>query len=118
MKYLYISIQRGTSPSEAPDKANNQPHIVVFMDDEDEENLAGQYFIAVEQCLMMESSNLVAALFYLLCAHYIFNVQYHPKASDVLTFIQEKVLTLPSKKGKRSPSVLSHVSGIGRYLDN
>lgn len=55
--------QRGTTPTEAVDKTNNQPHIVCFQDDEEE--LAGQYFISVEQTLMMESSNLVAALFFL-----------------------------------------------------
>ena len=37
----------------------------------------------------MESSNLVAAVFYLLSAHYIFNVQYHPKAKELLTFLRE-----------------------------
>lgn len=66
---------------------------------------------------MMESSSLVAALFFLFSAHCIFNVQYHPKASEVMTFIQEKVLALPATKCKRSPSVLSHISGIVRYLD-
>ena len=35
-----------------------------------------------------ESSNIVAAIFHLLCAHYIFNVQYHPKERELLTFLQ------------------------------
>lgn len=115
MPVLLFFAQRGTTPSEAVDKTNNQPHIVCFQDDEEE--LAGRYFIAVEHILMMESSNLVAALFFLFCAHYIFNVQYHPKASEVMTFVQEKVLAVPTTKYKRAPSILSHVSGIVRYLD-
>lgn len=112
---LYSSTQCSTTPSEAPDKANNHPHIICFQDEE--EDLCGQYFIAVEQMLIMESSSLVTAFFFLFCAHYIFNVQYHPKASEVMTFVQEKVLALPTMKYKRSPSVLSHISGIIRYLD-
>jgi hypothetical protein len=89
----------------------------VFQDDESEGDMLPQYFIAIEQCLMLESSNLIAGVFFLLGAHYIFNVMYHPKAKDVLTFLQEKVLHLPSKLSKRSPSVIAHVSGIARYID-
>ena len=71
-----------------------------------------QFFISVEQTLMMESSNLVAAFFYLVCAHYIFNLQYHPKANEVMTFVQDKILALPTTKSKRAPSILSHITGI------
>ena len=53
-------------------------HTVIFQDEE-ADDLPGQYFIAVEQQLVLESSNIVAAIFHLLCAHYIFNVQYYPK---------------------------------------
>lgn len=101
---------------EAPDKTNNQPRIVLFQDEEDGNDLLQQYFIAVEQHLVMESSNLVAVIFYLLSAHYIFNVQYHPKAKELLSFLQEKVLCLSSSKYKRSPAIVSHISGISRYV--
>ena len=51
--------------SEACEKENNQPHIVFFCDeDEDDEGMACQYFVCVEQQLMMESSNIVAAVFF------------------------------------------------------
>lgn len=114
-KVVFPFIQRGTAPSEAPDKQNNQPHIVLFQDEEDDDDLLGQYFIAIEQQLMLESSNIFAAVFHLLCTHYIFNLQYHPKGRELLTFLQEKVMHLSSTKYKRSPTVVSHISGISRY---
>ena len=74
-----------------------------------------QYFVCVEQELMMESTNIVAAIFFCIAAHYIFNLSYHPKTGDVWLFIQEKVLGIPSKAGvKRHPSSTSHFSGISR----
>ena len=66
---------------------------------------------------MLESSNVVAAIFHLLCAHYIFNLQYHPKGRELLTFLQEKVMHLSSTKYKRSPAVVSHIGGISRYAN-
>lgn len=70
--FILFLMQRGTTPSEAPDKANNQPHIVCFQDEE--EDLLGQYFKAVEQVLMMESSSLIAALFF--CSVHIIFLMY------------------------------------------
>ena len=117
---IYI-FQRGTPPSEACEKENNQPHIFLFWDeDEDEdEGMAHQYFVCVEQELMMESSNVVAAVFFCIAAHYIFNLTYHRKTGDFWPFIQEKILGLPSKAGvKRNPSITSHFSGIARVFDS
>ena len=47
--FLLHSVER--HQSEAPDKTNNQPHIVLFKDEEDDDNLLGQHFNAVEQQL-------------------------------------------------------------------
>lgn len=75
-----------------------------------------QFFISVEQSLMIECSNIVAAIF---VAHYIFNLSYHRKAGDVWLFVQEKVFGLPSKAGiRRNPSTISHFSGIARRYDS
>ena len=41
-KVVFPFIQCGTAPSEAPDKTNNHPHIVLFQDEEDGDNLLGQ----------------------------------------------------------------------------
>lgn len=78
-----------------------------------------QFFISVEQNLMMECSNIAAAIFFCVVAHYIFNLSYHRKAGDVWLFVQEKVLGLPSKAGiRRNPSTISHFSGIARRYDS
>ena len=71
--------------SEAPDKDNNQPHIVVVTKDEH-----CQYFIASEQMMMLECNNVMTALFLLLASHYVFNLSYHHKVTDFL-FLQEHV---------------------------
>ena len=76
------SKQRGTPPEEATEKNNNQPHIVWFTDADEDEPLH-QYFISVEHNLMMECSNIVAAIFYCVAAHYIFNLSYHPITGKV-----------------------------------
>ena len=104
------------------DKHNSQPHIVLFEADDDEEDIQGQYFISIELQIMMESSNLVTAIFNLLAAHYVLNLAYHPKVKDLLTFLQEEVLGVPSSddkgKAKQRLTALSscHVSGITRYM--
>ena len=113
-------MQRGTAPSEATEKSNNQPHIVIFRNEEDSE-LPDQYFICVEQQLILECSSLEAAIFFCIASHYFLNLQYHPKGKDLWLFIQEKVLQLPTKlkKGAKaylSPSSSAHFSGITRLF--
>lgn len=72
LTHLYFfSAQRGTTSSEAPDKTNNQPHIICFQDEKD---LFGQYFIAVEQMLRMESQ--VWWLHCFLCSVHIIFLMY------------------------------------------
>ena len=99
------------------EKGNNQAHMVLFSDVEDENCLAEQHFISVEQGLMLETSNIVASIFFCVAAHYIFNLAYHAKTGDVWVFIQE-VLGIPSKAGvKRHPSNLTHFSRISRMYE-
>ena len=95
---------------------NNQPHLVKFQDEDDSEGIS-QYFVAVEQKLMLECCTLSAALFFGMVAHYIFNLEYHAKARGVWLFFQEKVFQLPSKEkgGKHSPSCIAHITGISRF---
>ena len=82
---------------------------------EEEDNR--QCFIAVEQQLTVEVTNIVGAIFYLLATHYVFNVQYHAKAKDLLLFLQGKVLKLPCPLTK-SATTTTHTTGIARYLDS
>ena len=75
--------------------------------------------MSVEQELMLESGNLVAAMFYCLTTHYIFNLSYSKKSGDVWLFLQERVMGLLSKPGvKRLPSSTTHFSGIQREFES
>ena len=66
----------------------------------------------------MECANAVTSLFNLVASHYVFNLAYNPKAKDMLTFIQEKILCVESDSKSRgrkiTPLCSSHVSGIVR----
>ena len=82
-----------------------------------EEDLAAcvQYFIAIEQKLLLESTSLITALFNLVASHYVFNLAYHPRAHDLLAFLQEKVMGIAGDGRRKKPSSSSHVSGIARF---
>ncbi len=54
----------------------------------------------------------------MLAAHYIFDIQYHPRVNDVLLFLQEKVLGLVNSRIKKSSVYLSVLSGIECHLQN
>ena len=110
---LFLLIQHGTPPAEATDRTNNQPHIVVFTDDDAVDEPVNQYFIAVEQILLMQCSNAISAIFFLLAAHYIFNMAYHPKTNDILTFLQHKVAKLPLQVDHKWGTVAgTHIVGM------
>ena len=111
--FLFSLTQHGTPPVEATDQANNQPHIVVFTDDDVVDDPMNQYFIAVEQTLLMQCSNAISAIFFLLAAHYIFNMAYHPKTNDILTFLQHKVAKLPLQVDHKWGTVAgTHIAGL------
>ena len=99
----------GTNPSEAPDKSNNCPHIVAIEGDE-----FYQYFVAIEQSLVLECKDIPTALFSLVASHYVFNISYQAKAVDFFTFIEKKILAISVDSSYKSPVAQSHVSGIMR----
>lgn len=114
-----LILQCSTPPAEAMESQNNEPYIVLFADPDDDDCLLRQFFICVEQALMMECSSFIAAIFFCIAAHSIFNLSYHPKTGDVWLFVQEKILNVPSKAGvKRHPSSASHFSGICRTFES
>ena len=88
---------------------NNQPHIVVIQQDEYE-----QYFVAVKQRIMMDTTDVATAVFLMLGSHYIFNLNYHQKVNDLMTFIQEKVAGIPSEGYHKVTSAVAttHIVGI------
>ena len=108
MGYFFVT-QVGTTPSEAVDPKNNQPHIVVVTDDIGEDM---QYLIAVEQNLTLKTDNLVSAVYLLIATHYVFNMDYHTKAKYFLTFIASKVAGISVSGYKWGTIVATHVSGL------
>ena len=97
------------------DTDNNRPHIIMISCDDSE--VENQFFISIEQKLCLECSNIVGAVFYLIAAHYVFNIDYHNKAHDALLFIQENFLALPSSsaRSKKGLNSSSHIQGIQRF---
>ena len=91
--------------AEAPEPGNSQPHLVVINHDGYD-----QYFVAIEQKLYFECTELATALFHLLGCHYILNLSYHPKLSDLLRFFQEKIAGIASSQGTSGNR--THVGGI------
>ena len=99
-----------------PDPENTQPHIIAIIHDD-----YNQYYIAVEKNLCMECTDIASALFFLIACHYIFNLSYHSKVYDVLRFIQEKILKVPSDetiKSCKSPVAVSHIKGITNVYES
>ena len=78
--------------------------------------LLPQYFVAIEQQLRIECKNLERAIFTMLAAHYIFNMEYHPMVKNVFYLLQEKVFELPDTTFKKSAIYLSVSSAIDLYL--
>ena len=104
--------QRDTPPEQASDPHNSQPHIVMLTDFESDDDNLSQYFVSIEQHLILETSSLEQAIFQMLASHYVFNVQYNVKGREAFFFLQEKVLGLKGVQGKRSPSAIAHNQGI------
>ena len=76
------------------------------------------FFVAVEQHLMLESPSIVSAIFFCIAAHYVFNLSYHSKTSDIWLFIQERIMKIPSKTRRTAnPSSTAHGSGISRMYE-
>lgn len=112
-------MQRNTPSKEAVDKTNDFPHIVSFVADD----LPSSFFIAIDRHLVVECATIQKAIFCLLIVHYVFNLGYHERVSDLFLFLQEKVMDISSEsydiegyKGPaKSASYLSTTTGIESY---
>ena len=70
-----------------------------------------QYFIAIEQEMCMESTDVATAVFNLIASHYVFNLSYHDKIHEMLRFVQEKWMDIQSnEKGSLNPLSLYPIS--------
>ena len=69
----------------------------------------------------MECTDMPSALFFLIASHYVFNLSYHSKVFEVLRFVQEKIVNVPSderSKVSKSPVASSHINGITSVFDS
>ena len=108
-------IQRGTPAHEAIDGSNNHPHIVKFIDATGD--LSPQFFVAVEQQLLLECKSLERAIFLMVATHYVFNIEYNLKVKDVFLFLEEKILGFLDTSVKKSSIYLSVSSSIDLYVE-
>lgn len=59
-----------------------------------EDSTSNEYFIMIEQDLLLKTARFDEALFLLLAVHYVFDLQYDVKVKEILTFLQEYVSKL------------------------
>ena len=113
--FFAFFLQSGTAPSDCVDNSNNLPHIVKLCIVDQE--LPPQYFIALEQELIIECRpSLCEAVYLLLAVHYVFNVVYHPRAVYFFNFFEEKILKVQTSK-KFNANYESSITGIETFLD-
>ena len=88
----------------------NAPRIVAFtMADK------VQYFIGVEQAILVEVGDLTAALYMWFAAFYIFNLEYDKNAKSFGWFFQDVILGLPDSN-RRAASYVAIVSDLKARL--
>ena len=109
---LCFLFQNGVTAKEVINAKNNFPHLVRLIDAD--EGIPDQFFIAVEQELLVKCRNISDALLTLISVHFIFNIEYNPKIHDIMCFIQEHVVGL-CFDGRKSAQYLSFTSAIDCY---
>ena len=110
---FFLNHQKGTSIQEIVDRNTNQPQLIMLV----EEDLQTQFFVAVEQIPQIEVTDLLKGLFVLFALHYIFDLEYNPRLKDFYSFVEDKLLRLPSQSCKKSPNYSSVTSAIECFFD-
>ena len=70
----------------------NHPHVIRYVDADDEVNT--NYIIAIEKKAMLQCSSLLTAIFLLFAVHYVFNLEYYSKVKDFYLFLQNKLFNI------------------------
>ena len=70
----------------------NHPQIIRYIDADDQ--ITAQYIVAVEKQALLQSSNLVGAVYALFSIHYIFNNEYHPRLKDFISLFKTSAFRL------------------------
>lgn len=108
--YYVVILQNSTSFSEYVDLSNSHPYIVRLY--EADESVSPSYKIIIEQQVITSTADLTAALYVLFAVHFVFNITYHSKVSDLYLFLQEVVFGMPSEVKKKSAAYTSFCVAI------
>lgn len=95
---------------------NNHPHIIQIVDSLDSD-FSPQYFVAVEQSLLVVCKSMKSAFFTVFVAHYIFNIEYHFRVGDFYFFVQENLFQIPLTC-KKSVMLSNVCTGIKSLIKN
>ena len=87
--------------------STNQPMIVVMFDSEDSSR--NEYFVMIEQQLLVKTNDFRKSIFLLIAVHYVFDLEHDSTVGDTLLFLQELVCDLKGGKTKHS-AVYSAIS--------
>ena len=74
-----------------------------------------QYFIFVEDEVLLKVSTLPEAIFFMFTSYYVFHLEYPPTSKYILWFLQDYIFSYPDSSG-RSASYLAVTSDIKRNL--
>ena len=96
----------------------NQPHIIRYIDADDE--IPSNYIIVIEKQTLLQCSSLLAALFALFAVHYVFNMEYYLKVKDFYIFLQNNMFNIkdPAGPASQSTNYINITSSIECYLDS
>lgn len=90
----------------------NAPQVAVMVGENNR-----QYFIIMEQKVLCEAISLAQVLFVAFSCYYIYNLEYPPKASNILFFFQDYLLGYPDSL-KRPSSYIAVLSDIKKHYDS
>ena len=79
-------------------------------------DIPSRYFIAIEHIKIVECSSIHSSLFNVLAIHYVFNLEYHGKAKDILLFLQQKVMGIADQSRKTSAMYSNVAAAIECYI--
>ena len=83
-----------------------------------DEDVDPQYAIAIEKQTILTCCHLQSAIFALFAVHYVFDIEYHPKAKDFYLLVEEKMFGI--KGGGVTPRTVNYVNvvtSMETYLD-
>ena len=104
--------------SDAPDRCateepvRNSPRIGRF-----QSVSAVEYYVFIEQRVLMKVTSLTTALLMWFISHYVFNLEYHKYYQNPAMFIQEFIFNLPESK-KKSQCYLTAASELQRLVSD